>query len=401
MGVPTVPSVPTVGRVPGARTVTPFLYDSFTGADATALVSHTGEIGATWTEHPDATWVSGAAQLFGNRARASTAPTAHYVSGTPATADYKVEALFKCITLAGRTYIGARMHATQRTGYFFGYHAGNTEWQLLKFVNGASSTMAIFDQTVSVGAEHEIRMELRSEAIVCYVDDVEVISVLDFEISSAGKPGVFASQASATNTGIHCDWLSATNLEPEVAPAAPTTWNGDFSTGDKSQWDTEQAVHTDLSPHVPDGPDIEVITPPSWGGTPGVDYSATVTVHENDSPIAPPERDRAELALSINNSDGFNDRSAPSVPMEVPLEFVVKQKLSSVAGEGRLTIWCGELGTLVEGSPQLAEQSRATKFPDQNMYFKLGAYKGRTAGQTTVIEIAGARRVNSWAAAVA
>src|SRR3546814_9399686 len=70
-----------------------FVSDSFTDTAGTALASHTGETGASWTQHPS--FAAGMTITDANRCRPSSSGSiiAYYASGVPAGADYEVSVL--------------------------------------------------------------------------------------------------------------------------------------------------------------------------------------------------------------------------------------------------------------------------------------------------------------------
>jgi hypothetical protein len=71
--------------------VATFVNDTFSGATGGALSAHTGEVGATWTNHPSFSTADPVITAQ-NRVRGPAAAALVYASGVPATADYSVQA---------------------------------------------------------------------------------------------------------------------------------------------------------------------------------------------------------------------------------------------------------------------------------------------------------------------
>src|SRR3990167_6827625 len=105
-----------------------FVSDTFTDTDTTALQSHTGETGATWTAHPSLVLNS---TISGNRLAppSSVDTSAYYASGAPSAAEYDVQADFiRYATLSGSVDGGitGRMNISATTFYlvYYGNYGG-------------------------------------------------------------------------------------------------------------------------------------------------------------------------------------------------------------------------------------------------------------------------------------
>lgn len=194
-----------------------FVLDSFTDGSGVALASHTGETGATWTEHP--VFTSGAMVISNaNRARAATIPTCYYASGSPAGADYDVTADFDCISAGAseRFGIAARMDTTADTMYVVRYNRGTAAWEFLKVVAGSSTTLDSWSDTPTAGQSRAVVFHVRDAGHTVDIDGVQRLASADNAITAAGKVGIRASSGNATNsTLMHLDSISADDV---VAP---------------------------------------------------------------------------------------------------------------------------------------------------------------------------------------
>jgi hypothetical protein len=197
-----------------------FVTDTFTAADGTALTSHTGELGATWTLHPA---YAGGAEIKSNRVWGSTAGgstiTVMMASGAPGSADYDV--LCDVYAQTGITDVEmggvvGRAHATNDDGYHAFYYSGAGGWRLDKLVGGSRTTLDLFVAGITQGVTYALKLEMRGSAIKVYVDGVQRISVTDSSITAAGKAGAVFREGSAT-VGLHLDNFSA--VDAGGAPA--------------------------------------------------------------------------------------------------------------------------------------------------------------------------------------
>lgn len=125
-----------------------FLQDTFTGTDGTALTSHTGETGATWSRAPGDE-AGGSAGIVITSNRAAPAQTndeisKYYASGSPASADYYVEAV--CVmpnSAPTQDYFGvwARHDTSAHTGYTLNFHRSSAQWTIRKRLAGTESQL--------------------------------------------------------------------------------------------------------------------------------------------------------------------------------------------------------------------------------------------------------------------
>ncbi len=198
-----------------------FVLDTFTDADGTAIPPHVGELGATWTE-----WIytGHKAVIESNRATPSgTGTTNVYASGTPASADYQVQAyVYVLSNLAGANpVLKGRMRISGSDTWYELDYIGGTGWQLYKAVNGSYTQLgSTFAQpTLDVGRSYRARLSIVGTTINCYVDNTLIIGpITDSAISAAGSAGFAFGSAGSATTGCALD-----NFQAGVLPPIPGT----------------------------------------------------------------------------------------------------------------------------------------------------------------------------------
>jgi hypothetical protein len=219
-----------------------FVSDTFTDTAATALTAHTGEVGATWTNQVGAgsTVISSS-----NRLRCNGAAH-HYASGSPASADYDVQADFHCLTLTNVAGICGRSRTDVNTNYAATYNstAATPCWELRKTITGANTILASYNETLTASQTYVCKLEMRGSTLKVYIDGVERCSSSDGDITAAGFAGIRNISGSAGNlTGVHLD-----NYSAEDAPASDVTVThtaGDFVAATSTDTPMVTTSHTD------------------------------------------------------------------------------------------------------------------------------------------------------------
>jgi hypothetical protein len=199
--------------------VADFVVDTFTDTDGTSLASHTGEVGATWTEDSASgnTFVVAA-----NRLRANGASMRYHSSGLPASAEYDVVATIRQVTSIADQILGVygRMSTSDNTGYLGYYSKLDTLWHLGKYEAGSFTDLGTFAQGLSDATDYVLKLEIRDAAKKVYVDGVERITSADNAITDAGRAGVFNLIAAASDsTGLHLASLVASDPSSGVTAA--------------------------------------------------------------------------------------------------------------------------------------------------------------------------------------
>lgn len=207
-----------------------FVVDSFTDAAGTAITSHVGATGATWTNHPDT--VSTSVISDANRARSVSASLhLHYASGVPAGAEYSVSAvMYNVSELAERVGVVGRLKTTASfDGYIAAYRAGNG-WQLFRAVAGALTQLGADSGTNEnnvVGGSRTLKLNITNAAKELLSDGTLCITNADNTVTAAGRAGLWKNNFNgATNTtGHHWDSFVANEADggatPNVAEFGP------------------------------------------------------------------------------------------------------------------------------------------------------------------------------------
>lgn len=195
-----------------------FLNDTMTDSSGTLLPAHTGETGATWTKHTS--YSSGVGQIStANRVRCnSTNQVVFHASGSPANADYEVQAdLFMNGTSEDHEpAVAARIDTGANTFYALRYRKTGNVWELLKRVAGTTTVLGSWSETLVASDTRTFKLRCSGTSIKGYVAGVERISVTDSAISAAGKAGIAFLAASANTSAGHLDNVSATDVASTV-----------------------------------------------------------------------------------------------------------------------------------------------------------------------------------------
>lgn len=187
-----------------------FVSDTLIGTGS--LLSHVGEIGATWTRHPAAAYAT-ANFTLGSSGIWQDGTIAEYASGIPADADYSVFADFKVLTVIS-TNVGIclRMSTSADTMYSLRLNNGVT-WEVRRINAGTSATIASSTTNVPTagGAARTMELRIAGENIRVFNNGVEdtALAIADSQISAAGRVGVRGAGASTSTTGTHISNLRA------------------------------------------------------------------------------------------------------------------------------------------------------------------------------------------------
>ena len=193
---------------------TPFVSDSFTEGSDTALASHTGETGATWTVHPSYS-ASTTVWAATDRIIPTGSPQCYYASGVPPSADYYVQgSLYVASTIAVNFTIAGRIDTSANNMYIGGYFDG-TEWRIRKCIGGGFTTLGTpsTNQLITPGNAKTVKLVMNGTSLSLYVEGVlEVGPVTDSEISAAGRVGFRSSGGVSDTTGFHLENIEAASL---------------------------------------------------------------------------------------------------------------------------------------------------------------------------------------------
>lgn len=199
-----------------------FLYDTFTGTNATALTARTGETGATWTKNTAAIYATGVATIQTNRIYLSAGSNAgFYASGVPASPDYDVSVTVNIVSAATcEAGVCGRMSTTADTMYLLDYErTSGGVWQMKLYSNVAGSYTQIGSTfatgTPVVGSDHTVMLRMRGSQISGYYDGaLQIGPVTSTTITAPGVVGLRFSTNTSTTTGVHIADVAATDSPP-------------------------------------------------------------------------------------------------------------------------------------------------------------------------------------------
>lgn len=218
-----------------------FVTDTFTDTNATAITSHTGELGATWTRHASASNV-GAPQISSNKliTTETSVNENYYASGSPASADYTVTLDYTFNNASTNEIVGPAARMTTgatNTGYFWIYFLAAGGYCLFKYVANSltqiGSTVALtpvngetYRTTIDVsGTTIKGRVQRLSDSQwlassnTFGAPQVDAISQTDSGIAGAGQAGFWFSYGGGTRGTI--DNFSADETGGAALPPAP------------------------------------------------------------------------------------------------------------------------------------------------------------------------------------
>lgn len=185
-----------------------FVSDTMTDTDGTALASHTGETGASWTKH--GSYSTGSSTITSNRVRGNGDNTycVHYASGVPASADYSVAADIHKVAASATGQDGpgpeGRRSTSADTCYLLQHFEPDDTWYLFKIVAGVVTTLGTYASAIGVGVSVNGKLDMVGTAIKAIIATVERISVADSAISAAGRAAV-RTRSSGAAAGYHVD----------------------------------------------------------------------------------------------------------------------------------------------------------------------------------------------------
>jgi lysophospholipase L1-like esterase len=195
----------------------PFVNDTFTDVNGTAITSHTGETGATWTLQ------SGYApaapnDIQANRVRAPNSGGAYQASGVPAGTNQFAETILTFLESVTSDLNGpaVRMQAAANTMYFARYSVATGGVQLFKIV---ATTATALGSAVLIpypgGEDHTLGIDASGTApatINVYWDGALIITQTDSAITTAGKAGYRGAIAQGVGTGIQIASFRAVDI---------------------------------------------------------------------------------------------------------------------------------------------------------------------------------------------
>src|SRR5574343_513281 len=205
-----------------------FVNDTFTDTNGTALASHTGETGATWTLLAGSTTQK---IVYSNELICGGGRGVYKASGTPGGADYEVHTWQTWRGTYGqdfhRTGPALRLDSSGN-GYAAWPAADESSTLILGRLDSGGVPTAIASVSYtppSTGTEVKFTLRAVGSTLKVYVNDVEQISHTDSTYSAAGNAGVMLRTAWYPNghLGIQAEGWPINKLEAwDVAGASVT-----------------------------------------------------------------------------------------------------------------------------------------------------------------------------------
>lgn len=214
MTTPSVPSIPRTGsRRAGVTLSSGFLNDGFNDG-AVELSLHTGETGASWTQH-SASGTTATVTATTNRVRTAVINlnAIYYASGVPSSSDYTVTLPMFVASQPTSGSIGpiARVDTATETYYHFRMNlSGGSGWQLFKFVAGVATQLgSTVLEAITNSNTYVMELVVQGTTITGKVDGVTKVSVTDAAISAIGKAGLRGHSASVSDIlGLHASSIT-------------------------------------------------------------------------------------------------------------------------------------------------------------------------------------------------
>lgn len=128
-------------------------------------------------------------------------PNCYYYNTAPASADYSASVVLPQ-TAASSDYTGgpaARIQTGAQSMYRAFWHGGVQDWRLQKYVAGVSSYIASGATSSPPNtASRTLKIEVSGSTISLHVDGVQLLSVTDTDISTAGFAGISPNYPAAS-----------------------------------------------------------------------------------------------------------------------------------------------------------------------------------------------------------
>lgn len=167
---------------------TDFVNDTFTDTESVTLSSHTGEVGASWTQHPN--YTTAIISIRSNRAHKDTATgsAAYYASGTPANADYTVECEMPDLISMGISSGCCGRASTTVDTMVCARRQNATTLQLIKFVSPSNLSLDTEAVTFNLDQIRNFKLIFTGTTVAWTVDGVSLGTGFDVsDVTDAGR----------------------------------------------------------------------------------------------------------------------------------------------------------------------------------------------------------------------
>lgn len=301
----TLPALPARGQVvrthkPKSDALSGFVVDSFSGNPGTALESHTGEIGASWTVFSGTT-PNGKISPSGMLYPTLGSGTQYYASGVALSPDQKIQAEFFCFD-STPTVISLilRWDLTQgvQTCYEAQWDGLGSQWVIQRVSGGGVTTLATNPDTLNPGDRRHVEFRCIGTALSLQVNGVVVAAAFDSTITVAGVAGVTTYGLASPTTGVQLDRFLLLDALPPRAPVRLVQRRFEPRANERHRILLSRPRNPDPPfrlPGTPQGirfagrrrPRVIILPPPSFGlvlgisGTVGTPIGNTVTGRRN------------------------------------------------------------------------------------------------------------------------
>lgn len=156
-------------------------------------------------------------------------------NGTPAGADYDVQADIIPLTLVAGSYGGVAGRSDSTLGGGAGVYIGfydNTaavnKWVLQKGVGGTYTNIATSAATLTANTTYTILLQMRGTALTLSVNGTVTISTTDGAVTAVGKAGLLLNNNGTPSDTVdfHMDNFSATDaVAASSFPPLPAVWH--------------------------------------------------------------------------------------------------------------------------------------------------------------------------------
>jgi hypothetical protein len=197
----------------------PIVQDTFTDVAGTDLTAHTGEVGATYTEHP----VFAAGQFVisdANRVRSNSGgDSLCLASGVPPSADYRATADVRVETWNNDAGLAIRFDPSALVGILCFLDAISGDFRMGEFNGGSFAVLDTFTTSFSAGSDQAIEVRVAGNQVWGYLNGVLRLGPATTVVAAAGRAGLYAFGAAGPGSGIHLDNLNVPTAAALAADA--------------------------------------------------------------------------------------------------------------------------------------------------------------------------------------
>lgn len=191
-----------------------FVNDTFTDTAGTVLSSHTGELGATWTQHGSyttATITIGTSGTVADKDSASGTGM-YYASGTGANANYTVECELIDTTSANLSSACVGWVDTGSDSMVGIRRQNSTTVQFFKIIAGTFTSQQTVTVSYSQDQARELKITRSGNDFTAFLDEAALgaaVTISDSEVSGVGRVGIRMTGAWADNVAYPVNYIKA------------------------------------------------------------------------------------------------------------------------------------------------------------------------------------------------